>query len=87
MNSRDIIRNLWDNQGFGNVAIWEDETMTIVPPGFSGEHAEKKLLCVFKPIPLVAKYPMLDHALGDLELLESIEVTIRNAGGDITRGD
>jgi hypothetical protein len=87
MNSRDIIRNLWDNQGFGNVAVWEDETMTIVPPGFSAEHAEKRLLCLFKPIPLVAKYPMLDHALGDQELLESIETTIRGAGGTITRGD
>lgn len=87
MNSRDIIRNLWDNQGFGNVAVWEDETMSIVPPGFSGEHAEKRLLCLFKPIPLVAKYPMLDHALGDQELLESIEATIRCAGGTIRRGE
>ena len=42
-------------------------------------------LAFFTPIPLVAGFSMLDFALHDTGLLEHIEATIREAGGEIER--
>lgn len=57
MNIDDIIRKIWDTQGFGNVAVWPDGTMTVVSGDYTGEPDGKKPLAVLKPIPLVASTP------------------------------
>ena len=31
MITQDIVRKLWDAAGFGNVAVWDNDTMTVVP--------------------------------------------------------
>jgi len=86
MITQDIVRKLWDEAGNGNIAVWADETMTVVPLDYGGATAGKKPLAVFKPIALVNKFELLDFALCDEELLTNIETTIRAAGGNITRG-
>jgi hypothetical protein len=85
LHTREIIRTLWDAQGFGNVAVWQDGTTRVIAPGEQAEHGGKTPLVVFKPIALVSGFPMLDHALGDAALLEEIERAVREAGGEITR--
>jgi len=82
MNTDDIIKKIWDTQGFGNVAVWQDGTMTVVPGDYTGEPDGKTPVTIFKPVVLVARYPMLDHALGDPELRKTIEAAIGSAGGD-----
>ncbi|HUU76656.1 MAG TPA: hypothetical protein VMW63_11310 [Methanoregulaceae archaeon] len=84
MKTDDIIKKIWDSQGFGNVAVWQDGTMTVVSPGDTGKSDEKAPIALFKPLALVAGYPMLDHALGDKALRGTIETTIRDAGGEIS---
>ena len=86
MITQDIVRKLWDEAGFGNVAVWDTGIMTVVPVDYSGETAGKKPLVIFKPIALVNRFELLDYALNDEELLTKIEDTVRAAGGTITRG-
>ncbi len=86
MITQDIVKKLWDTAGYGNIAIWENDTMTVVPADYSGETAGKKPLVVLKPIALVNRFEMVDFALKDKELLTKIEETIRAAGGQVTRG-
>lgn len=86
MITQDIVKKLWDEAGNGNIAIWSDGTMTVVPPAYSSETAKKKPLVVLKPIALVNKYEHLAFALNDEELLIKIETAIKNAGGEVTRG-
>jgi hypothetical protein len=86
MITQDIIRKLWEEAGNGNIAIWDDDTMTVVPTDYGGETGGKKPLVILKPIALVNKYDFLDFALKDEELLTEIENTIRAAGGTVTRG-
>lgn len=86
VTTRDIIRKLWDAQGYGNVAVYSDGTALQVAPGDSGEAGGRQLVALFKAIPLVGKFPMLDHALGDAELLDGIEQTLREQGMAIERG-
>ena len=86
MITQDVVKKLWDTAGFGNVAVWADDTMTVVPADYPGETAGKKPLVIFKPIALVNRYELLDFALNDEELLSSIEGTLRAAGGQVTRG-
>jgi hypothetical protein len=86
MITQDIIRKLWDEAGNGNIAIWADDRMTVVPPDYPGETAGKKPLVILKPIALVNRYELLDFALNDEELLKKIEETVRSSGGQITRG-
>ena len=86
MITQDIVRKLWDEAGYGNVAIWDNDTMTVVPTDYSGETAGKKPLVILKPIALVNRFELLDFALHDEELLTKIEETVRAAGGTITRG-
>lgn len=86
MITQDIVRKLWDEAGNGNIAIWADDTMTVVPPGFSGMRAGKVPLAILKPIALVNRFDLLDYALVDEDLLTTIETTIRAAGGVVTRG-
>jgi hypothetical protein len=85
MITQDIVRKLWDTAGYGNVAVWEDGTMTVVPADYSGEPGEKKPLAVLKPIALVNRFDLLDFALTDDELLTEIERIIQAAGGRVTR--
>jgi hypothetical protein len=85
MITQDIIRKLWDEAGNGNLAIWANEAMTVVPPDYSGETGGKKPLVIFKPIALVNKYDFIEYALKDPELLNTIEEQVRAAGGNITR--
>jgi len=85
MITEDVIKKLWDTAGYGNVAVWEDDTLTVVPADYAGETAGKKPLAILKPIALVNRFDLLDFALGDEELLTTIEETIRAAGGRITR--
>ncbi len=86
VTTREIIRKLWDSQGFGNVAVYGDGSMEQIGAGESGEKAGKQLVAVLKPIGLVTGFPMLDHALGDAELLEGIEKTLKEGGLEIERG-
>jgi hypothetical protein len=80
-----IIRELWNAQGYGNLALWTDSTTSVIPPGESPQKDGKPPLLVLKPLTLVGGYPMLDHALGDPALHESIESRVREAGGSIVR--
>ena len=86
MITQDIIRKLWDEAGYGNVAIWDNDTMTTVPADYCGETRGKRPLVILKPIALVNTFELLDFALNDEELLTKIEETVRAAGGVITRG-
>lgn len=86
MITQDIVRKLWDEAGYGNLAIWADDTITVVPPDYDGATAGKKPLVILKPIALVNRFELLDYALNDEELLIKIETTIRAAGGQVTRG-
>jgi hypothetical protein len=86
MITQDIVRKLWDEAGYGNLAIWEDDTITVVPPGYCGETTGKKPLVILKPIALVNQYEHLAFALNDEELLTKIEDAIRAAGGQVVRG-
>ena len=86
MITQDIVRKLWDEAGYGNIAIWENDTMTVVPVDYSGETAGKKPLVILKPIALVNRFELLDFALNDEELLSFIETTIRASGGHVARG-
>lgn len=85
MITQDIVRKLWDEAGIGNVALWKDETMTVVPPDYPGETAGERPLVILKPIALVNQYELLDFALNDEALLDQIEGAVRAAGGAITR--
>ena len=86
MITQDIVRKLWDEAGNGNLAIWENESITLVPVDYCGETKGKKPLVILKPIALVNQFELLDYALNDEELLIKIEETIRAAGGNVTRG-
>lgn len=86
LTTKEIIRMLWDAQGYGNVAVWEDGTAEVVAPGSETRREGKPPLAVLKPIPLVGGFPMLDYALFDAGLQDAIEKTIRDAGGEIARG-
>ena len=86
MITQDIVRKLWDEAGNGNIAIWDDDTMTVVPLDYSGEPGGKKPLVILKPIALVSEFEFLDFALKDKELLTKIEDMVRSAGGTVTRG-
>ena len=86
MITQDIVRKLWDEAGYGNVAIWDNGTMTPVPVDYSGETKGKKPLLDLKPIRLVNRFELLDFALNDEELLTTIEESVRAAGGTISRG-
>jgi len=86
MITQDIVRKLWDEAGNGNIAVWGDDTITVVPADYDGAPAIKKPLVIFKPIALVNRFELLDYALYDEELLTKIETTVRAAGGQVTRG-
>jgi hypothetical protein len=85
MITQNIIRKLWDEAGVGNVAIWKDDTMTVVPADYPGETGGERPLIILKPIALVNQYELLDFALNDEALLDQIEGAVRAAGGTITR--
>ena len=86
MMTQDIVRKLWDAAGYGNIAVWADDTLSVVPADYSGQTAGKKPLVILRPIALVNRFELLDFALHDEELLTMIETTIRAAGGHVTRG-
>jgi hypothetical protein len=86
MITQDIVRKLWDEAGYGNIAIWADDTMTVIPADSGDAPAGKKPLVVLKPIALVNRFELLDYALNDEDLLVKIETTVRAAGVHITRG-
>ncbi|WP_067051039.1 hypothetical protein [Methanofollis ethanolicus] len=83
--TREIIQKIWDAQGYGNLAVWKDGTTAVIAPGEAPEKNGKPPLAVFKPIPLVGGFSMLDFATHDAALLEAVEATIREAGGEIER--
>ena len=86
MITQDIVRKLWDEAGYGNIAVWADDIITVVPAGYDCSGAEKKPLLILKPIALVNQFELLDYALNDEELLSTIETMIQTAGGHATRG-
>ncbi len=85
MITQDIVKKLWDEAGNGNIAVFSDGSLTLVPPGSNGESAGRAPLVILKPIALVNKYEHLAFALNDDELLTTIESAIRSAGGVVTR--
>ncbi|ABN56839.1 MULTISPECIES: hypothetical protein [Methanoculleus] len=87
LHTRELIQKIWDAQGYGNLAVWGDGTTAVIAPGENPERSGEAPLAIFKPIPLVAGFPMLDFATHDTALLEHIEGTIREAGGEIERED
>ncbi|MDI6720122.1 MAG: hypothetical protein QMD46_10985 [Methanomicrobiales archaeon] len=84
--TRDVIRTLWDAQGYSNIAVYRDGTMAPCAPGESGERGGELPVAILKPIPLVGGIPTLDHALADPGLLEEIERTLGGKGLPIDRG-
>ena len=78
----EIIKTIWDAQGYGNVAVWSDGTIEVVAPGTGIKEADENKPVVFKPLALVGQYPMLDHALGDADLRRRIGDALRDAGMD-----
>jgi hypothetical protein len=76
----EIIRKLWDAQGYGNLAVWGDGTMKVVAPGTGTDEAAEQPPIIFKPLALVGQYPMLDHALGDDDLRQRIGDALHAAG-------
>lgn len=86
MITRDIVSKLWDEAGNGNIAIWENEAMSVVPSDYCGETAGKRPLVILKPIALVNQFELLDFALNDEELLKKVETIVRAAGGNVFRG-
>jgi hypothetical protein len=86
MITQDIVRKLWDEAGYGNIAVWDDDRLTVVPTDYAGETKGKKPLVILKPIALVNEFELLDFALHNEELLTKIETMVRAAGGQITRG-
>lgn len=86
MITEDIVRRLWDEAGNGNIAIWKNDTITVVPYDYRAETGGKDLIAILKPIALVNKYDFLDFALNDEDLLCRIEDSIRAGGGTVTRG-
>ncbi len=33
LHTKDIIRKIWDAQGYGNLAVWDDGTTRVIEPG------------------------------------------------------
>ncbi|MDT8358607.1 MAG: hypothetical protein RQ758_08925, partial [Methanomicrobiaceae archaeon] len=87
VTTREIIRKIWDAQGYGNIAVYRNGSTAMVMAGETGEREGEVPAAIFKPIVLVGKYPMLDHALGDIELLEEIENRLKESGLTIERGE
>jgi hypothetical protein len=85
LHTKDIIKEIWDAQGYGNLAVWDDGITRVVEPGQVPIKDGIPPRAVFKPLPLVGGFPMLDYALYDSRLQDAIEETIRNSGGEITR--
>ena len=85
MITQDIVKKLWDEAGNGNIAIWADDTLTVVPIDFERNKAGQTPLVILKPIALVNRYELLFYALADDELLTKIETIVRAAGGRVTR--
>ncbi|HOT03441.1 MAG TPA: hypothetical protein PK069_04620 [Methanolinea sp.] len=85
MKTQDIVRRLWDEAGHGNIAVWTDDTITLVPQDYKGETDGRKPVAILKPIALVNKYDFLDFALADEELLTTIEEAVRAGGGTVIR--
>jgi hypothetical protein len=76
----EIIKKLWDAQGYGNLAVWGDGTMKVIAPGTEPGGSAGTPSVIFKPIALIAQYPMLDHALGDAALRQRIGDELKAAG-------
>ncbi|MDD3622530.1 MAG: hypothetical protein PHQ81_09010 [Methanofollis sp.] len=85
LHTREIIRKLWDAQGYGNLAIWEDGSTEVAAPGSHPTKGGQAPALVLKPLALVAGFPMLDHALHDAALQAAIEEAIMEAGVEIVR--
>ncbi len=85
LSTKDIIRAIWDAQGYGNLAVWVDGTTRVIEPGQVPIKDGQAPCAVFKPLPLVGGFPMLDNALYDSRLQDTIEEVIRSSGGEITR--
>jgi hypothetical protein len=86
MITQDIVRKLWDEAGNGNIALWDDGSMTVVPVDYCGQTNGKKPLTLLKPLALVNRYEHLAFALNDEDLLTKIETIVRADGGTVTRG-
>ncbi|MDK2973883.1 MAG: hypothetical protein PWP08_254 [Methanofollis sp.] len=85
LHTRDIIKKIWDAQGYGNLAVWENGMTEVIEPGATPERDGTPPLTVFKPLALVGGFSMLDFALTDGELLNFIETAVIRAGGEIVR--
>lgn len=85
MKTQDIVRNCGMKQDQGNLAIWDDDTITVVPNDFTSNPSGKKTNRFVKPIVLVNKYDFLDFALADKDLLTTIEHAILEGGSSVTR--
>ncbi|MBN1195235.1 MAG: hypothetical protein JXA08_07830 [Methanomicrobiaceae archaeon] len=71
-----IIRVVWDAQGYGNVAVYRDGTTRQVQADFAPAEGEDVPVAILKPMTLVSEFPMLDHALGNRELIAKIEALL-----------
>ena len=85
LHTKDIIRQIWEAQGYGNLAVWDDGTTQVVDPGQTPLREGQPPLAIFKPLPLVGGFPTLDHAQYNGELQDAIEERIRTSGGKVTR--
>ena len=71
--TKDIIKKIWDDQGYGNVAVWDDGTAKVIGPGQVPLKDGQPPRAIFKPLSLVGGFPMLDNALYDSHLQDTIE--------------
>lgn len=80
----EIIRMLWDSQGYGNVAIWGDGRMELVKPDYQINRFGNNPIVILKPIPLVGAIGFLDEALGNAEVRRAVEESIKKSGGTVS---
>jgi hypothetical protein len=64
LHTKDIIREIWAVQGYGNLAIWDDGTTLVVEPGQVPVKGGMPPRAVLKPLPLVIGFQTLDPTLG-----------------------
>ncbi|MDD5420069.1 MAG: hypothetical protein PHV57_09515, partial [Methanomicrobiaceae archaeon] len=68
VTTREIIQKLWDAQGYGNIAVYQDGSMDLVQPGESGARGDAMPVALLKPIVLVNEFPTVYHAFASTEL-------------------
>jgi len=70
-STKDIIRQIWEAQGYGNLAVWDDGTTQVVDPGQT-PFREVSTSRYLQTPPPCGGFPTLDHAQYNGELRTSL---------------